>query len=447
MTLALALAAGLLLFLSDQPLHWWPLQFVALLPWWLALAKQRRSRRPSWVLGFCFAVGYATPLLIVLGWLPPFLVVAVAGVVQWMLVATVCGRLLVRSPVLGAVAAAAAMTLIEIAVWYAVPLFGTAQCFARPLSAWPQGVAFTAFTGMAGLVFVLTAVQALLVNAFRERRGAPALAAVALIAVVAALDVVRWTRPLGPPLRIATYGWGDDVPTNNRELVGLLDSWVAEARKSGAHLLVTPETGFSTGDRQWAITAFGGLARKHGMATAFGVWHNDTGDNRIWFFDAEGRLRAEYRKTHLVPWMEDYPRGDGTLAISQVGDVAVGGMICQDDNFTDLARGYGSKAVPLLAVPTNDWAAIRGFHLENALFRAIENGYAVARAASNGISALVSPRGEVLASCDHTAAGPRFLVGDVPTGDGAVTLYARFGEWPIVLLSVLLIAAALRRKK
>jgi len=66
-------------------------------------------------------------------------------------------------------------------------------------------------------------------------------------------------------------------------------------------------------------------------------------------------------------------------------------MICQDDNFTDLARGYGRLGVPLLAVPTNDWPAIRAFHLQSSAFRAIENGYAIARAAWLGSASGSTP--------------------------------------------------------
>ena len=69
------------------------------------------------------------------------------------------------------------------------------------------------------------------------------------------------------------------------------------------------------------------------------------------------------------------------------------------------------------------------------------------RATSNGISAIVSPRGEVLASCDHTTVGPQLVTGDVPVGDGIATPYARFGDWPMVALAAALIAIAWRRRR
>ena len=100
-----------------------------------------------------------------------------------------------------------------------------------------------------------------------------------------------------------------------------------------------------------------------------------------------------------------------------------------------------------MAVPTNDWPAIREFHLENSIFRALENGYAIARAASGGISALVSADGSVM-RLDHVATDtPGELVMDVATGDGEVTVYARFGDWPMVVLSALLLLFGLRRER
>jgi apolipoprotein N-acyltransferase len=448
-----ALATGLLLFLSDHPLRAWWLQFVAFVPWWLALAAHRRTGRHLWPLGAYLACGYALPLLLVLGSAPPIVVAVLAAMLQWMLIAMVAGRLLVRGPVVGALGAAAAVTLCEILTWNVVPLFGTAQCFARPLGYAPAAIAFIAWTGVAGLVFVSTAVQALFANALLaplpgKRRAAPLLVAAGLATAAAGVDIARWNRPLGEPLCVAAYGYGEDDPFAEHGALALLDKVIGEAKAAGAQLAVTPETGFGTGANGAKVAAaVGGLVKKHGLALAIGVWHSETNDNRIWFFGGDGALAAEYRKTHLVPWLERYTAGDGTLARGSVGGVPFGGMICQDDNFTDLARGYGRDATPLLAVPTNDWAAIRFAHFDNARFRAIENGYAIVRAASRGISAIVSPRGEVLASCDHTETGRKLIVADVPLGDGSVTTYARLGDWPMLVLALLVIAIASRRRQ
>jgi apolipoprotein N-acyltransferase len=117
-------------------------------------------------------------------------------------------------------------------------------------------------------------------------------------------------------------------------------------------------------------------------------------------------------------------------------------MICHDDNFTDLSRGYGRRQVQVMAVPTNDWRQVMGHHLDNSLFRAVESGFGMVRAASNGISVIASPRGEVLAQQDHFATGPGVIVADLWFGPGG-TWYSRFGDWVLVLCgAVLLVGAA-----
>lgn len=437
MPLFAAALAGLLLFASDYPLHWWPLQFVAFVPLWLALAFQHRAGHRLWPLGLVFATTYTTPLVIVTGAALPIVVAAVASLVQWALLAMLAGRLLEKGPVIGALGAGACVALFELAVWTLVPIFGTAQCFARPLSSAPDLVAFLAFTGMSGLVFVVTATQALIANAIhRQNRTAPLLAAAVLVVLVAGADYVRWTRPLGPELKVAALGWGERPADHG---IKAYEQAFQDAQKQGAVLLVTPETGIgvSADRRTAAIAALGGFAKSAQLHAAIGVWHGATNDNRIWFFGADGELEGAYSKTHLIPWLEDYAAGDGTITITQLPDgTSLGGMICQDDNFVDLARAHGRLGVRLVAVPTNDWAAIRGVHFDNSVFRAIEIGYAIVRAASGGISALISPRGEITAFDHVENNAAALLCQPLATGDGNVTVYARCGNWPMLLIAL-----------
>jgi apolipoprotein N-acyltransferase len=445
MPLFAALVAGLLLCASDHPLRLWWLQLVALVPFWFALSTAR-SARAAWPMGTLLGIGYAAPLVVAMGPAPPILVAAAANVLQWTLVAALAAKLLPRGPVLGPLAAAAALTLVEVAVWYCVPMFGTAQCFVRPLTAAPWLVGFVAWPGVAGLVFVLAATQALAVQAIGgPHRTLPIVSIAAMVALVVGLDIVRWQRPLGPAVTVATIGWNRDSGEFDRDFTGL----AARAKDHGAVLLVTPETGVDVGHvpRERSLAWLAGIAKPHALTLAIGVWHGPTHDNRIWFVGPDGALQGEYRKTHLIPWLERYEAGDGTLFHGTVGDSSLGGMICQDDNFTDLARTYGRASTRLLAVPTNDWPKICAFHLENGIFRAIENGYAVARATSGGISALLSPRGEVVQQFDHIERGFGVLTGPLPTGDGEVTFYARFGDLPMVLLCLVLTGCALLRRR
>jgi len=438
--LLLALASGGLLFLSDHPVHLWPLQVVALVPLLLALLRWSASSTVAAACGLALGAGYTIPLTVVLQ-LPPLMAAALAVYLTllWMVFAA-AARLLLRWPApwsglaVGALAAGLAWVNVS-----ALSIWGTAQSFVRVWSALPFAIQFVAFTGITGLVFVIVAAQALGVRAALSRgreRVVAAAALACLLAVVAAADLWLWTQDPVATIRVAAIGWTWDelerrgAATTEQRISEFFEPALAEAAGKGARLLVSPETGFRLSDdqRQDALQRFAALARRHGVHLAVGYFDSGRNDNRIVFIDHQGRIRGEYRKTHLIPGIESYEPGDGALVGVPLDELRLGGMICQDDNFTDLARGYGRQRAQILALPTNDWEQIKDHHFENSLFRPIENRYAVVRAASDGISAIVSPRGEVLARRDHIEQGAGVIVADVAVGEGG-SLYAAAGDW------------------
>jgi apolipoprotein N-acyltransferase len=97
-----------------------------------------------------------------------------------------------------------------------------------------------------------------------------------------------------------------------------------------------------------------------------------------------------------------------------------------------------SGSCAICARATNDWPQVARDHLENSLFRSVENDYGVVRATSNGTSVIVSPRGRVLALRDHFAEGPGTIVATMPLDGRGVTPYAALGAFvPILWLAVL----------
>jgi hypothetical protein len=77
-------------------------------------------------------------------------------------------------------------------------------------------------------------------------------------------------------------------------------------------------------------------------------------------------------------------------------------------------------------------------HTQMTAFRAVENGHAILRPTSAGLSAAASPVGRVLAQRSDFDTGPGFLITDVPTRK-LPTVYTAIGEWA-VLVPVLLAA-------
>lgn len=168
--------------------------------------------------------------------------------------------------------------------------------------------------------------------------------------------------------------------------------------------------------------------------------------NSAYLFASSGEELGRSDKVHLVPFGEYVPLGKVLAFIDKlvvgVGDFSpgevrplplnghlLGVLICYEAIFPQLAREYVQQGSGLLINLTNDaWfgrSSAPYQHLAMTRFRAIENRIWIARAANTGISALISPVGNV------TLAGPIFeplqLSGSVGLGAEA-TFYTRFGD-------------------
>ena len=94
----------------------------------------------------------------------------------------------------------------------------------------------------------------------------------------------------------------------------------------------------------------------------------------------------------------------------------------------DFIRQAGQNEADLLILPVNEWNSIKNIPFQMHVFRAIENGVPLVRAAASGLSAAIDPWGRVLSLSDFYAAGDRTMTAQVPIGR-VPTLYARTGDW------------------
>jgi predicted amidohydrolase len=232
-------------------------------------------------------------------------------------------------------------------------------------------------------------------------------------------------------LRVGAIGW------TTRQVGGqgfeAFERLVGDATSRGARLVVSPEAAFVArpGEREALLSTLGGIARAHRVYLAVGYLDHEHDENRLVFVDPDGVTRGEYTKTHLVPTAETSRPGSGEPVIVDVDGVKVGAMICQDDNFTDVARAYQRAGVQLVVTPTFEMSpAFGALHLRNALLRPIEGRFAYVRAVANGTSAIVSHDGTVLASFNHLSGGAAAIVADVPYGPSERARYTRAAHSP-----------------
>jgi apolipoprotein N-acyltransferase len=235
---------------------------------------------------------------------------------------------------------------------------------------------------------------------------------------------------------VAAIGWTDSQEDecggvfSPRGFETLFAGPAAKAASSGAKLVAVPELAFaySFGSFDEWVDKFRAVARQNNVYLAIGYLNIPARENRMLFAAPDGRILAQYTKTHLTPF-EDFNRGEDQPSIVNIKDFKAGGMICHDDNFTRLSRRYGRAQTQIVVVPTSDWATVKGAHLQSSIHRAIECRYAILRPAKNGISAIIAPTGKVLARMDHYKEGPGFIAAEAPLCS-ETTLFSRFGHWP-----------------
>jgi apolipoprotein N-acyltransferase len=447
--------SGSLLFLSDYPAHLWPLQLFAFLFWIGSLdsGPKKEGFRSAWLVplgaGAILGVFYAAPLLVVTAF--PWMMAIGLGIYTvfgWMVASWIAYRVNRWPGLHGAFAVGAVVALVEWIATHAIPIWGTAQSFVRVWSESPWAIQFVDITGGTGIVFVLVSAQAVVVRLLRKtlspRRGLTSLAV--MFGLITLYNAARWFEPPISHLRVAAIGWvDDDMPLGARTpspqvVETMVIPLVRKAVDQGAALVVCPEAPFmtTTQTRDLLLEPLFMLAQQRDVALAIGYFDRTHDDNRVVLIDRKGAHPIEYRKTHRVPFIERYQAGDGTRVDWQVRGNAVGAMICQDDNFEDLASGYGRDRRSIVLVPTNDWHAVKDYHYENSRMRPIENRYGVIRAATNGISAVLSARGQVLAASDHFADGAGVVMADLPIyRSSSCFAWARYA-FPICCLAFLL---------
>lgn len=136
---------------------------------------------------------------------------------------------------------------------------------------------------------------------------------------------------------------------------------------------------------------------------------------------------ATYLKQHLVPGLEsDLTPGNRNL-VTASPVIGTGIAICKDMHFPTLGRHYATDGARLMLVPANDFEVDDRLMMTVAAVRGIEGGYAVARAARSGMSAMSDPYGRILAE-RRSGKSAGTLITRAPAALAAPPFYARFGD-------------------
>jgi apolipoprotein N-acyltransferase len=323
--------------------------------------------------------------------------------------------------------------------------------------------------GMTLFVAVTASLLALTATAPRAvRRAAPAL--IALWGAGLALNHVEWTAPEGRALNIAIVQGNIPQDTKWRpEMVGpTLDLYARATRAHfGADLVLWPEAAVTEFYHRVAddfLLPLAREARRHGTDLVIGVpvLARD-GSHR--YYNSVVALSGEhapgfYHKRHLVPFGDFVPFQEWLRGLFRAFDLPMSGFhhgpagqpllavagqrlaatVCYEDAFGEELLPALPAATLIVNLTNNAWygdSLAPHQSLDMSRLRARETGRDLLRATTNGVSAIIAADGRV------TARAPQFesavLAASAQPRQGA-TPYVRWGNFPVLVLSLLLMA-------
>lgn len=377
---------------------------------------------------------------------------------------------------------------LPLALWYLALLPALWMAFE-----WLRGWLFTGFTwlqlgysqtqsplaGLAPLLGVYGIGLALAVSAgalawllHAGRRAWPGVALLCGVWLVAwGAQQVEWTTPAGEPLRVALIQ--DNLPQATKwdpeQFNTRLDLYARLTLENLAAVdaVIWPENAVTVFYHELKEEYFDWLAaqaREQGTDIVVGVpvKRRDAAGYYTSLM-VLGTQEAAYHKHHLVPFGEFVPLEGLLRGLIRFFDLPMSGFspgpaaqaplpvagqhaamsICYEDAFGEELLHNFPQATLLINGSNNAWygdSLAPHQHLEISRMRAIETGRPLVRATTTGISALADHRGQVLATA------PQFeqavLRGSVQPMQG-MTPYARWGNYPVLLLLVLLLGVGI----
>jgi apolipoprotein N-acyltransferase len=165
--------------------------------------------------------------------------------------------------------------------------------------------------------------------------------------------------------------------------------------------------------------------------------------NSAVIFTPEAPTRR-YLKRRLIPGLDlGYATGSSVFV-----DGANGVAICKDLDFPAMIREYGERGVTLMLAPSWDFGRDGRLHARMAVVRGVENGFALARAATDGRLTVSDRYGRVVAEAVTSRDGATVLTADIGLRSGG-TPYVRYGDvfaWIVVGAAAVLIGLRLARR-
>ena len=448
-----AAASGAMFYLS-QGLDdvWWLAWFAPAPLLWLAYGETRRRLLFLAAL-IAFACGQIYMVQTYLGAVPIWaMALMTCGMgslfAAVLLFAQACWRKL--PPAAASLAFPAAWTGIEYAISLVSP-HGSWGALGYSQVGFPAAIQIASLFGLYAISFTLCFFASALALAVRGAWKA-ALPGFAVSALVLGFGAFHLQQPADETLRVAALADGE----GHRRVVRRLDfsasramteSYAAVARQQagrGVRFLVIPETALAA-DPAWrdrALEPLAKAARDKQLTIVTGVELVKPWRNAALSFLPDGTQKSYDKRHLLLPGEDKFTPGLKPGSLGDARSVA----ICKDLDFPRTLRGDAQAGIRLMAVPANDFVKDDWIHARMAVMRGVENGFAVVRAAFQGLETISDAQGRILARAPTSGRGMTVISADVALGPGP-TLYTRIGDifaWMCLVLTLALAAALVR---
>jgi apolipoprotein N-acyltransferase len=316
-----------------------------------------------------------------------------------------------------------------------------------------QIASITGIWGISFIVFLFAGTIAALLSGIGKPQQRRALA-ITVGAIVCALFLFgEWRLRSNPPTQsVAVTLMAKDVPMSvylgpEEQALELLHEYADEVRRAtpvGTQVVVLPEKIARVSERALpqVDAFFSSAATATHAAIVLGLVRRTSSAafNSSRFYSSDGKLEANYDKHHLLPGVEPEKPGDKRVLLNQPSG-RWGLQICKDMDFPQLSREYACEGANLLLVPAWDFNLDRWLHARMAVLRAVENGFALARSARNGLLTLTDNRGRIVAETATVAGRFVSITGKVNVAREK-TFYTQAGDWfawlCVAMLGVLL---------
>jgi apolipoprotein N-acyltransferase len=316
-------------------------------------------------------------------------------------------------------------------------------------------------TGIWGITFVLMLVPSGVAVAWYRHRGSPLVIPVSVLTITL---VFGWAR-LGSPnaraaIRVGLAATDQTVSsfgTDSREkAIPVLEAYarrIVQLASRGAQAVLLPEkfVGIAPQYATDAMKILAAAASSGKVIVVAGL--NEVGVrpmlNTAIVFSPDGRLLARYHKSHLLPGLETGYMAGQDIAVFPVGGATCGVAICKDMDFPEPAREYSRAGTGILFVPAWDFVRDARLHARMAILRAVEGGFALVRAAQEGLVTVADHHGRILAEARSPRTGDLLVTAEVAPGP-ARSFYSLTGDWfawlNLAMLAVVIAACRNRRR-